>query len=285
MAVVSTELAGTAPRLALYDWGGRGTPVVLAHATGFHGRVWAPVATRLVAHGHRVWSFDFRGHGDSDRSPDGYAWERFGDDVATVLDHLGLSGDRSLLAVGHSKGAAALLLAELARPGMVGRAWLYEPIVIPAEPGPPAPDFPLARGARRRRARWSSPDEARHAWGARPPLDALGPDSLAAYAEYGLRREADGTWSLKCDPEDEAAVYAHAPAHPLWPGLEKIRTDALVVCGEHSDAVPPPLGERLAARLPHGRLEVMAGRGHFGPLEDPDAAVASIAAFDARSAS
>ncbi|GIU87162.1 MAG: hypothetical protein KatS3mg009_1677 [Acidimicrobiia bacterium] len=52
--------------LAVHDWGGTGRPVLLAHPTGFHGIVWAPVARRLVAAGCRVWSFDFRGHGDSD---------------------------------------------------------------------------------------------------------------------------------------------------------------------------------------------------------------------------
>jgi pimeloyl-ACP methyl ester carboxylesterase len=58
-----------------------------------------------------------------------------------------------------------------------------------------------------------------------------------------------------------------------------------VVCGERSDAIPPPLAARIAARLEHGSVEVLPGLGHFGPLEDPDAAVASILAFDAVTAS
>jgi pimeloyl-ACP methyl ester carboxylesterase len=57
------------PVLVAHAWGGAGDPMLLAHATGFHGLVWAPVADRLVASGRRVWSIDFRGHGDSDRSP------------------------------------------------------------------------------------------------------------------------------------------------------------------------------------------------------------------------
>ena len=31
-------------RLVVHDWGGDGAPVLLAHPTGFHGRVWEPVA-------------------------------------------------------------------------------------------------------------------------------------------------------------------------------------------------------------------------------------------------
>jgi pimeloyl-ACP methyl ester carboxylesterase len=281
MPLVSTELVSAGGvRLARYDWGGDGDPVVLAHATGFHGLIWRPIAERLVEAGRHVWSFDFRGHGDSEPSPDGYAWERFADDVLGVLDGLGLAGDPALLSVGHSKGAAALLLAELAAPGTIRRAWCYEPVVMAGEPRGPQVDFPLARSARRRRAQWSSPDEARRSWASRAPLDALDPACLGAYVDGGLRRRADGTWELKCDPTDEAAVYEYASAHRLWPERGALQTRVRIVCGERSDAVTPELGARLAAGIPNATLEVMAGLGHFGPLEDPDAATASILAFD-----
>jgi pimeloyl-ACP methyl ester carboxylesterase len=271
--------------IAVHDWGGEGAPILLAHATGFHGLVWRPVAERLVAAGRHVWSFDFRGHGDSDRSANGYAWERFGEDAAGVLAALDLGADPRLVTVGHSKGATALLLAAAAHSGTVRRAWCYEPVVIPGEPGDPNPDFPLAVGARRRRATWDTPDEAYRSWAARPPFADLDPDALAAYVEHGLRRRSDGAWELKCAPEDEAATYAHGPSHGLWPALATIHATVRVVCGERSDAIPPPLAARIAARLEHGSVEVLARVGHFGPLEDPDAAAASILAFDAETAS
>ena len=50
----------------------------------------------------------------------------------------------------------------------------------------------------------------------------------------------------------------------------------LVVCGETSKSIDPKLGAEIAERLPNGRLEVLAGLGHFGPQQDPDACVASI---------
>ncbi len=280
MHPVSTMVRVGTRRVACHNWGGEGDPVVLAHATGLHGLVWRPVAERLVAAGRHVWSFDFRGHGDSDRSVDGYAWERFGDDAAGVLAALGFGSDPGLLTVGHSKGAAALLLAEVARPGTIRRAWCYEPVIIPGEPQDPDPDVPLAVGARRRRTQWDTPEEAYRSWAARPPFAALHPDALAAYVEHGLQRRTDGTWELKCAAEDEAATYAHGPSHGLWPALPRIHSTVRVVCGERSDAVPPRLAARIAARLEHGSVEVMPGVGHFGPLEDPDAAVASILAFD-----
>ncbi|HAL25242.1 MAG TPA: alpha/beta hydrolase, partial [Chloroflexi bacterium] len=74
MPAVSTMVRVGTQDIAVHDWGGEGAPILLAHATGFHGLVWRPVAERLVAAGRHVWSFDFRGHGDSDRSTNGYAW-------------------------------------------------------------------------------------------------------------------------------------------------------------------------------------------------------------------
>ena len=92
LVVTRTQHSFVAPSgltLAVHAWGGTGDPVLLAHPTGFHGVVWQPVAERLVDTGCRVWSFDFRGHGDSDPSPDGgYSWDGFADDAAAVLDHL-----------------------------------------------------------------------------------------------------------------------------------------------------------------------------------------------------
>jgi pimeloyl-ACP methyl ester carboxylesterase len=268
--------------LAVHDWGGDGPPVLLAHPTGFHGLTWAPVATRLVARGRGVWSFDFRGHGDSDRSPDAYRWSEFTDDALAVVDHLSLRGEPTLLACGHSKGAAALLIGEARQPGTFSRLWCYEPIVFPSdEPLEPQHDFPLSEGARRRRAVWSSRDEALASYAARPPLDVLDPDALRAYVDYGLRDRPDGQVELKCRPEDEATIYAMGVANGVYPRLGEVQSPVLVVCGERTDAIPPRLGEMIVDRLPHGRLEVMPGVGHFGPMQDPDATVDSMLRFAA----
>ena len=269
--------------LVVHDWGGSGHPVLLAHPTGFHGLTWAPVAARLVDAGRHVWSFDYRGHGDSDRSADGYRWSEFADDVMAVVRELGLAGDTSLLACGHSKGAASLLLSEAREPGTFTRLWCYEPIVFPSdEPLEPQSDFPLSEGARRRRAVWPSREEAFASYASRPPLDVLDADALQAYVDYGLRDMDDGRVELKCRPEDEATMYAMGVANGVYPRLRDVTCPTLVVCGEHTDAIPPKLGGMIVERLPTGRLEVMPGVGHFGPMQDPGATAASMLRFAAR---
>ena len=269
-------------RLVVHDWGGSGPPVLLAHPTGFHGRVWEPIAHRLVAHGRRVWSFDFRGHGDSDAPDADYSWHGFADDVLAVADHLGVAGDPSLLACGHSKGGAALLLGELKQPSTFARIWAYEPIVFASEePMPPQDDFFLARAARKRRNEWSSTDEAFEAYASKPPLNVLTEESLRAYVEYGLRDRGDGVLELKCSPEIEARVYSMGPNHGAYGRLGDITAAVLVVCGETSTSIDPTLGADIARRIPNGRIEVLAGLGHFGPQEDPAACVASMLRFAA----
>jgi len=253
---------------------------LLAHPTGFHGVVWQPVAERLIAAGRRVWSFDFRGHGDSDAPDTDYSWHGFADDVLAVTEHLGLAGEPDLVACGHSKGGAALLLGEQKQPGTYVRIWAYEPIMFPTEETlPPQEDFVLARSARKRRHEWSSTEEAVAAYASKPPLNAMTEASLRAYVEYGLRDRGDGVFVLKCRPEVEARVFSMASNNGAFAGLRAIDAQVLVVCGARSNSISPELGAEIAQRIPHGELEVMAGLGHFGPQQDPDACVASILRF------
>lgn len=277
----SSFVAPSGLRLVVHDWGGDGPPVLLAHPTGFHGRVWAPVAQRLVARGRKVWSFDFRGHGDSDPAPGGdYHWSGFADDARAVADHLGLSGDPTLLAAGHSKGGASLLLGAIAAPGTYARIWVFEPIVFPTEvPIELAEDNPMSAGARRRRATWDSREQAYESYASRPPLDVFTPESLRAYVDYGFRDLSDGTVTLKCLPEHEARMYAMGASNGLFARLGEVDAPVLVACGEQTDAINPKLAGQVAERIPHAELEVWADRGHFGPQEDPDAAVESMLRF------
>ena len=128
---------------------------------------------------------------------------------------------------------------------------------------------------------WSSHDEAFASYGSKPPLDVLDPDALRAYVDYGLRNRPDGQVELKCRPEDEAVTYAMGTANGVYPRLRDVRCPTVVVCGEHTDAIPPQLGEMIVERLPHGRLEIMSSVGHFGPMQDPEATVESMLRFAA----
>ena len=276
----SWRIAAAVP-LAVQDWGGDGAPVLLAHPTGFHGTVWRPIATRLVAAGRHVFSFDFRGHGESDPSPSGY-------DVGRV--RRGRARRRRRARPRRRAGVAARRALEGRRrvPSRRGRRARHLPVHLgvradrhPGRAGPPRRGRPArARRARAGATTWESRDAALAAFSSRPPLDVLDADALRAYVERGFRDvdtaagggDADGAGvELVCRPDDEAEMYALRAAHDAWRLLPMVRCPVHVVCGDATDAMTPHLCERVVGRLPDAILEVMPGLGHFGPLQDPDA--------------
>jgi len=267
--------------LAVYHWGGTGPPVLLAHPTGFHGRLWEPLVQQLRNAGRTVYSFDFRGHGKSDPDLHGYSWESFAQDVLGVASHLDISGDPHLLAVGHSMGGTALLLGESRHPKTFPRLWLYEPIVFPTANADAAQrgGRTLARLARKRRATWNSVQEAFDAYSSKNPFNVFCNESLRAYVEHGLSEQDDGTWELACAPEVEAQIYEMGIGHGADSLLPRVHALSLVVYGERSTHMNSAISTRLASLLPHGRAEIMTGCGHFGPHEDPHRAADSLLAF------
>jgi pimeloyl-ACP methyl ester carboxylesterase len=258
--------------VAGWDLGGDGPPLLFAHATGFHGHVWLPMARQLET--FHTFSFDERGHGDS-RAPEPHEfdWHGFGDDVLATVDGFGL--DRPF-GVGHSAGAAALLMAEAARPGTFRALYLWEPVVMPVDPPIGPSDNPLSVGALRRRAVFPSRDEALANYASKAPFSVLHPDALRAYVDHGLADQPDGQVVLKCRPEDEAQMYRMGSAHRAFGQFPDVRCPAVVACGADTDAFGPELIELQAAALPTARTEVLPGLGHFGPLQNPAAVAAAV---------
>jgi pimeloyl-ACP methyl ester carboxylesterase len=258
--------------LEVHDLGGDGPDLLLAHATGFHGRVWEPLAAHL--HGFHRWALDLRAHGDSG-SPTGrpLEWEGFADDVLSVVGALGLDHPYG---VGHSKGGAALLLAEERRPGTFRALYCYEPVVMPPDLATGRnPDNVLSRGARRRRDSFASHDDAIDHYAAKAPFSVLHPEALRAYVEHGFAHRDDGSVALKCRPEDEAEVYAHGSAHQAFRHLGEVRCPVTIAVGDEA-TVPAAFGRPVADALPDGRVVAFPELGHFGPLEDPESVAASV---------
>ena len=258
--------------LEVHDLGGDGPPLLLAHATGFHGRVWEPLAAQLS--GFHRWSIDMRAHGDSSAPEDRpLEWYGFADDILSVIDTLGL--DRPF-GVGHSKGAASLLLAEQARPGTFRSLYLFEPVVVPTDfVSGHNPDNPLSNGARRRRDTFESFESAFENYASKPPFNTLHPEVLRIYVDHGFAPNPDGTVSLKCLPDNEAEVYAHGMAHHAFASLHEVTCPVSIAMGVE-DAVPAIFARAIAESLPRGTVVSFPDLAHFGPLEDPTAVARSI---------
>src|SRR5687768_4516669 len=87
------------------DWG-EGRPVVLAHAWALNSDMWAYQMPDFVDSGLRCVAYDRRGHGRSDRPGDGYDYDTFADDVASLIEQLDLHG---LTLIGHSAGCGVVV--------------------------------------------------------------------------------------------------------------------------------------------------------------------------------
>jgi pimeloyl-ACP methyl ester carboxylesterase len=260
--------------VAYFDLGGPGQPLLLAHATGFCGAVLAPLASRLAGR-FRCILVDARAHGSSDRPPrEDFGWYGFAADVLAVVDELGFG---ELCGFGHSCGGAALLLAEESRPGTFSALYCYEPIVFPLD-NPLAPSLegnPLSAGAARRREVFGSREEALANFSAKAPFNILPEEVLVAYVDNGFGPDPHGI-RLRCRRLDEAQVYAHSLAHDAFAHLDRIRCPVTLAAGALTDSIGADQLDLMAKRLVHGRVEVFAHLGHFGPLEDPDAVARAV---------
>ena len=246
----------------------------MAHATGFHGLVFTPLARALASSFH-CWAYDARGHGDSGLPADGdFAWEGLGRDALAVIDGVGLTRPFGL---GHSGGGAGLLIAEIERPGTFRAIYDFEPVVFPTD-GIPAPrrNNVLAGSARRRREVFPTRSAAAANFMAKPPLSDFAPAALAAYVEHGFEDLPDGTVRLKCRGESEARVYEMAVEHRTYDQLAAIHCPVTLACGADTESLGEPVMRAIAARLASATVDVLPGLGHLGPMQDPDAVAASV---------
>jgi pimeloyl-ACP methyl ester carboxylesterase len=261
-ALVSSTDGVTIPLFRLHV--GTDRAILIAHATGFHGRVYEPMARAFVA--GDAWAPDLRGHGDATSPVERrYHWRGFADDVLAIADWL----DRPLFGFGHSMGGAALLLAEIRRPGTFSALYCWEPIVYPARFRSHR-DSPLVERSRRRRDTFPSLDEAIANFAAKPPFDTLHPDALRAYVEHGFELLPSGERRLKLPGPEEAEIYRMSIRHQAFAGLGEVSCPVTVAHGKRDGVGPAGVAGEIAAALPQGRLEAWPDLGHFGPLEDPE---------------
>jgi pimeloyl-ACP methyl ester carboxylesterase len=259
--------------IVMHDFGGQGSPVLLSHATGFHAHCFEPLAEQLRPH-HRVMGFDHRGYGDAERiDPATIEWKMYGNDALAAARHVHVAtGEQPIIGVGHSMGGASLLMAALREPALFSALIVFEPIVFPPPPAnaPPRPENPLAGGARKRRSRFGSFDDALENFASKPPMSTFHPSAREAYVRHGFAPTIDGDIELKCLPEHEARTYETGGTSGAWDDLSSIPTPVWVVSGAPAPFQPSSFALSVAEQIPHATYIQFDELGHFGPLERPD---------------
>jgi pimeloyl-ACP methyl ester carboxylesterase len=234
---------------------GDGPPLVLLHAFPLSSAMWEPQTTGL-ADAARLVTPDQRGFGGSPSGSDEPSLDRAADDVAALLDRLGLP---EVVLGGLSMGGYVAMAFLRRHPGRV-RGLLLADTKAGADP-PAARDNRLRIAAR---------------------LDAEGtPDVLVEEVLPGLTGPTTATERPQVVARVRALVESAPPAAAAWAqramaarpdSLDVLRaTDvpALVLRGGEDGLAGQADVEAMADALPQGVLEVLPRAGHLTSMEVP----------------
>jgi 3-oxoadipate enol-lactonase len=270
-------------RIAVHDMGGpQAAPVVVfCHANGFAAGSYEPMLSAL-ARRCRVLAMDLRGHGESSTPAAPYgaglALPAMARDFAAVVEWAAATFPGSdIHAVAHSLGGL-LPIAHLASgPSRVKRAVLFEAAVFPPEGHEvhaEAQKLNSERQARipRRRSVFAEPALLGQSLSGAPAFAGVSPQGLALHCDATLKRESDGAFHLRCNPQVEGLLYGEVANANQYNELHKIAVPTLVV-----GADPTHPGSTWVTRMQpfvHQQIKdsefvTVPGVGHLLPLERP----------------
>jgi pimeloyl-ACP methyl ester carboxylesterase len=267
--------------LAVHEWAsnGAGAPLVFAHATGFHGRVFDTIIRAFPD--HPTYAIDLRGHGQSRAAPIS-DWRLVASDVAEFLEQAGIKG---AVGIGHSMGAHTLLQVAADNPGRFAKLVLFDPVILAPEfyaPGEPLYTADNPHPAIRRKRDFASPEAMIERFQTRDPYNLFDPRVFADYCRFGLIKAASGEGlELACPPEVEASVYASSRSNgAVLEAAKQVDIPVLVVRAKATsltDFKSSPTWPELANVLPQGTDCYRPDMTHFHPFEDPADAARIIA--------
>jgi pimeloyl-ACP methyl ester carboxylesterase len=247
-----------------------GAEVVFAHGFGQTRGAWSRTGQFLAAHGHRGFSYDARGHGGSQRNPDGlpYGGDQFADDLIIV------AGERAQppVLVGASMGGLFGLIAESRWPG------LFRALVL-VDVTPRWERAGLERILGFMTAFPQGFDSLAHA-----------AEVIAAYLPHRqgrkspeelrelLREGADGRWRWHWDPRLIADMASGMEGHQdmLADAARAVGCPVLLISGGRSDLVSARTVEDFQSLVPHARHVQLSQATHMLAGDDNDAFTATV---------
>jgi pimeloyl-ACP methyl ester carboxylesterase len=243
-----------------YEFYGTGKPLVLIHAFPFDGRMWSGTAQALVGH-CRVIVPDMPGFGEStlgsgDRSIAGMA-----DDVAVILDNLGIE---RVTVGGLSMGGYVALAFAARYPARLERLILADTRA--------AADSDVVRAGRADAL----------ALVAKQGVEALVERQVAALlspaASEDLREQVRNLG--KQTPKGVSAGLRALRDRPdRQAELTSIACPTLVIVGKEDKISPSAEMSALASAISGARLVEIPGAGHLSNLENPNDFVAALKHF------
>jgi 3-oxoadipate enol-lactonase len=245
-----------------FELSGRGERVlVLVHEMGGTLESWDQVMPMLLPD-RRILRFDWRGAGMSEKLRTTPTFDMLADDIAELLQALGITGKVAL--AGCAVGAGiALNFALRHATRTIGVVAMAPATGVAAD----------RRDATRARA---------------DAVEKVGPrgiveQSFAASYPPVVRHDAEqfrkfrARW-LANDPESFAAINRMLADATLTERLPQVACPVLLVAGVHDALRPPSLIEPLATNMPHARFRAL-DTSHFMAVQTPGIVAATILEF------
>ncbi|WP_405960727.1 alpha/beta hydrolase [Streptomyces sp. NBC_00024] len=240
--------------LAYEDKGEAGAPLplVLIHGHPFDRTMWHPQITAFAA-SRRVIAPDLRGYGASPVVPGVTPLQTFAEDIATLLDGLGVS---EFVLGGLSMGGQIVMECYRQYPHRIRGLLL-------------ADTFPAAETEEGRRTRNAMADRLLRE-GMTGYADEVLHKMVAPYADADVAAQVRRMMTAT-DPEGAAAALRGRAERPDYRELlTRVTVPALVVVGADDEYTPVSDAEAMHAALPDSTLHVIDGAAHLPNLERPE---------------
>jgi 3-oxoadipate enol-lactonase/4-carboxymuconolactone decarboxylase len=237
-----------------------GPVVVFSNSIGSTLEMWE-AQVRALSGRYRCLTYDTRGHGRSAVVGRDASIDDLADDLAGLLDALGIQNAHVLglslggmtaqaFGVRHAHRTKSLVLMATAAQLGPPEAWEQRAQAVRSQGMAAIADAVLAR--------WFTP---------------------ALAAEHG---DVVTSWRerfLAIDPDGYAACCAAIRDMDLREAIRAITAPTLIIAGAEDPSTPPPLMEDIRARIPDAELIVIPRAAHLLAVERPDAVNAHLRAF------
>jgi 3-oxoadipate enol-lactonase len=253
------ELDGVALR---YELSGRGErTLVLVHEMGGSLESWDDVAPRF-AESRRVLRYDTRGAGLSQKVRGELGIDTMADDIAALLDHIGINGKVAL--AGIAVGGAIALHFAARYPERTSAVAVGSPATGVA---PDRRAAALERVAKIEAAGMAFAVEDSMLNGYAPELRG----DIKRFKQYRAR------W-IGNDPASYATVWRMLAGADMQDELATLRCPVLVIGGSLDRVRPPKLAEAVASAIPGARY-VEIRTGHYMTVQTPGLIFDCVEAF------
>jgi 3-oxoadipate enol-lactonase len=258
---MNSATLSTGTRLA-YAEAGKGQPTVLLHGYCGSQHYWDDVLPIMSAHG-RIIAVDLPGHGESSAYEGVHTMDKLADDVAALLDELGIA---QVNLIGHSLGGyISLAFAEKYADRLLTLTLAH------------STSFPDAEAAQANRLKAAATIRSE---GVAAFVDGLVPKLFAKEHLISMADQVNKAKEIGYGTSVEGAAgcaLGMRERPDRGEVLESLDRPILLLAGELDEVIPPE--KRFPVTRPNVTTITLSGVAHMGMMEDPQAFGEAIVSF------